>query len=64
MAKVNEALRRFTPAGKTLAGSANSRASCRPAIAGHVAVLLTRRCSAVATGGWFSTGPNGLCRLR
>jgi hypothetical protein len=64
VAGVNEAPWRFAPAGKARAGSASSRASCRPAVAGYVAVLLTCRCSVVATGNWFSTGPNGLCRLR
>jgi 2-keto-3-deoxy-L-rhamnonate aldolase RhmA len=44
-AAVKEALRRFAPAGKAHAGSASSRASCRPAVARYVAVLLTRRCS-------------------
>jgi hypothetical protein len=41
----DEAPRRFVPAGKARAGSASSQASCRPAVAGHVAVLLSRSCS-------------------
>jgi hypothetical protein len=45
VAGMNEALRRFASAGKARAGSASSRASCRPATAGRVALLLPRRCS-------------------
>jgi hypothetical protein len=53
VADVGAALRRFAPAGKARAGSTSSRASCRPAIAGHVALLLSRGCSVVATGSWW-----------